>query len=166
MFVKHSFGVKYPAEISPQAPLAGSRQSGLSHPLSRMKNMTAALLPNTFQPTITADGFAVDQAAVGVRALDPSVYHRRRLVVLALVLGMILGLLSFGRQADASPDPIAVAAEATVVVVQPGDTLWTIARAMQPEGDHRALVSTLSELTDGAVLQPGQRIVVSAALRG
>ncbi len=127
--------------------------------------MTAALLPNTFQPTIAGDGFAVEHAAHRVRPLDAAVYRRRRLVVLALALGMILGLLSFGRQADASPDPVA-AAEATVVVVQPGDTLWTIARTLQPEGDHRALVSTLSDLTDGAVLQPGQRIIVPATAAG
>jgi hypothetical protein len=131
-----------------------------------MQNMTAALLPNTFQPAIVGDGLSVEHDTVRVHPLDAAVYRRRRLVVLALALGLILGLLSFGRQADASPDPVAVAAEATVVVVQPGDTLWTIARTMQPEGDHRALVSALSELTDGAVLQPGQRIVVPAALQG
>jgi len=128
--------------------------------------MTATLLPNTFHPAIVADRFVVDQAPTGLHPLDPSVYHRRRLVVLALALGMILGLLSFGRQAEASSDPVTVAAEATVIVVQPGDTLWTIARTMQPEGDHRALVSTLSELTEGDVLQPGQRIVVPSALLG
>jgi len=133
--------------------------------------MTAALHPttfesNTFRPTLVHDGFADEQPMVHHRPLDPAVYRRRRLMVLAVVLGVLLGVLSFGRQADASPDPVAVAAEVTVIVVEPGDTLWTIARAIQPHGDHRALVDGLDDLVESAVLQPGQRITIPAALLG
>jgi LysM repeat protein len=45
-------------------------------------------------------------------------------------------------------------------VVQPGDTLWSIARTLQPEGDVRRLVQQLSSQLDGAGLQVGQRIVL------
>ncbi len=131
--------------------------------------MTAAVLPNTFEPNTfrpsgVIEGSAATSQPVRVPPLAPAVYRRRRLVVLALVLGVVLGLLSFGRQADAAPDPVAVASEATVVIVQPGDTLWTIARSIQPEGDHRALVADLGDLIDDPVLQPGQRILIPAAL--
>jgi hypothetical protein len=50
------------------------------------------------------------------------------------------------------------AVAATVHVVQPGDTLWTIARAFQPTGDIRPLVAALAEQTHGGALEPGQRV--------
>ena len=43
-------------------------------------------------------------------------------------------------------------------VVQPGDTLWTLARRLQPEGDVRPLVARLRAATGGGALAPGQRI--------
>jgi len=49
---------------------------------------------------------------------------------------------------------------APVVVVQPGDTLWAIARRVQPSGDIRPLVDRLSAQLHGGALQVGQRIVL------
>jgi nucleoid-associated protein YgaU len=49
-----------------------------------------------------------------------------------------------------------------VRIVQPGDTLWTIARSFQPEGDVRPLVARLAKAQGGAPLQPGQRVVLPA----
>ena len=43
-------------------------------------------------------------------------------------------------------------------VVQPGETLWTIARALQPRGDVRPLVDRLAKAHGGAALQVGDRI--------
>jgi LysM repeat protein len=49
-------------------------------------------------------------------------------------------------------------------VVRQGDTLWSIARHLSPEGDPRSIVDALS--ADNGVsageLQPGQVLVVSA----
>ena len=45
-------------------------------------------------------------------------------------------------------------------VVQPGDTLWRIARALQPEGDVRPLVQQLDQARDGAPLRVGERIML------
>ncbi|HUR18043.1 MAG TPA: LysM domain-containing protein [Acidimicrobiales bacterium] len=42
-------------------------------------------------------------------------------------------------------------------VVQPGDTLWSVARGLQPDGDLRPLVDRLAH-TAGGGLRPGQRI--------
>ena len=50
----------------------------------------------------------------------------------------------------------AVAAHA--YVVQPGDTLWSIARQLQPEGDVRPLVDQLSARHGGSALQAGERL--------
>ena len=46
-------------------------------------------------------------------------------------------------------------------MVQPGDTLWAIAERFTPAGvDRRRTVDRLVEATGGALLQPGQRIVL------
>ncbi|MDQ1423150.1 MAG: hypothetical protein QOD72_648 [Acidimicrobiaceae bacterium] len=47
---------------------------------------------------------------------------------------------------------------ASLYVVQPGDTIWSIARKLDPSGDPRALVDRIASLNRGAALQPGQRL--------
>jgi LysM repeat protein len=60
--------------------------------------------------------------------------------------------------------PIAIApADASVYVVQPGDTLWQIARSWQPQGEVRSLVDRLARELHGRPLQPGDRIVFPVA---
>ena len=44
-------------------------------------------------------------------------------------------------------------------IVRPGDTLWAIARRMQPTGDVRPLVDRLAASRHGAALHPGDRLV-------
>jgi hypothetical protein len=46
----------------------------------------------------------------------------------------------------------------SVYVAGPGDTLWKIARALQPTGDVRPLVRELSELNGGSGLEVGQPV--------
>ena len=95
--------------------------------------------------------------------------RRRRLVaaaalvilVLALQLAMHLASAWLGGGSLAVPEPRSAAATASsVYVVQPGDTLWTLARRAQPEGDVRELVGRLAAARDGRPLQAGQRIVL------
>ncbi len=57
--------------------------------------------------------------------------------------------------------PAGVAATASQVVVRPGDTLWSIARSLQPTGDVRPLVDRLAERAGGARLVVGQRLDIS-----
>ena len=94
----------------------------------------------------------------------PEVYRRRRLVVVALILGLGLGLMSFGRQAGANRTAEAEAADAVTIVVEPGDTIWGIARTLAPGADPRPMADSLADLAGGTELQPGQRIVVPARL--
>ena len=51
-------------------------------------------------------------------------------------------------------------AAAHVWVVQPGDTVWAIARHLQPSGDVRPLVDSLSGQLHGSPLQVGERLVL------
>lgn len=89
--------------------------------------------------------------------------------VALLVSSQVLG-------ADAVPVPASTAgshlagADASTssapaeVVVQPGDTLWSIARALKPSGDVRPLVDRLVERTGGVTVVAGQRLDVSGLL--
>jgi nucleoid-associated protein YgaU len=100
---------------------------------------------------------------------QPSVAVRRRRAVVALValaaIGVLLGVGSLagaGRVAverNPLPDPAAaVPVSATTHVVQPGDTLWSLARRLQPEGDVRPLVARLRAEHGPGPLVPGQRL--------
>ena len=164
MFVKRSFGVKYPARISFRpgeragervTPSAGS----MSHPPKRLHPMSTPLL-RTPDPALVFRPVAPRPDG----RLDAGVYRRRRLVVVAVVLGLVLGVVLFGRQAGANRPAEQLAAEAVTVTVQPGDTLWTIARSLAPDDDPRPLTDALVDLAGGTSLQPGQRIVIPGSL--
>lgn len=113
-----------------------------------------------------ADDARAEVARIGRRRVSPGTYWRRRaasLLLLTLVgLGgaQVLGGSGGGPLSASGPShvpslrPVSAAAH----VVEPGDTLWSIARELQPEGDVRALVDTLADGRDGRPLQVGERI--------
>ncbi|MGH9154945.1 MAG: LysM peptidoglycan-binding domain-containing protein [Acidimicrobiales bacterium] len=45
-------------------------------------------------------------------------------------------------------------------VVEPGDTLWSIARHVQPDGDVRPLVDRLGDARGAGPLQPGEVLLL------
>jgi nucleoid-associated protein YgaU len=68
-----------------------------------------------------------------------------------------------GRPSGASGDQVGPSAPngASVTwVVRSGDTPWSIARAVQPQGDVRPLVSEIERSLDGEPLRVGQRITI------
>lgn len=92
---------------------------------------------------------------------------RRAVLIAALfALAIALAVMSLAspgspapvRTAGAPPaDPAARQAAPAVYVVGPGDTVWSIARSLQPEGDLRSTVDHLIALNGGAALEVGQR---------
>ena len=107
------------------------------------------------------------------------VYRRRRLVVVSLLVSMIIllglavraGAAVLGgapastpglRPGAATPGRFGgqVLVAGGLYVVQPGDTLWNLAHALQPSGDLSAVVWKLERLNGGAELRVGERIVV------
>ena len=88
---------------------------------------------------------------------------RRGRVLLGLVTAAvaIVALAATGPQADAAD--VASGGPATAsVVVQPGDTVWSIARSLDPTADPRGLVDRirdLNALADGVVVA-GQALIV------
>ncbi len=51
-------------------------------------------------------------------------------------------------------------ADAATWVVRPGDTLWSIARTLDPNGDIRPLVDRLSSEVGNAPIYPGETIAI------
>lgn len=121
---------------------------------------TLILHPERRSPTPTH----VSVRSAGAPRVSAETYRRRRLAMAALVLGLVLGVASMGHEADASRTPEARVADSVTYVVQPGDTLWGIARRLSPEGDPRPLVHVLDDIAGGARLQPGQRLILPGHL--
>ena len=105
--------------------------------------------------------------------LPEPVYRRRRVAVAAVAAAVSTLVLIVGRPdrvppGEANPWPsvgeVSLSTEMPGVhVVQPGDTLWDIARAVSPGSDPRARVHELAESAGGAALEPGQRVVIDPA---
>lgn len=116
-----------------------------------------------------AEDARAEAARIGRHRVSPGTYWRRRAVtVLALVTVGLAGVQllggSGGRPLSASGPSHApmTRVSSTVHIVEPGDTLWSIARELQPEGDVRQLVDDLVAQRDGRPLQVGERITLPA----
>jgi LysM repeat protein len=85
-------------------------------------------------------------------------------IVLAVGLGFVLRpLLLPGGDPLVVPGratPAAAEASKRVYTVQPGDTLWSIARQLHPHDDPRSVVDQLAAQVHGGSLQAGQRLVL------
>jgi Tfp pilus assembly protein FimV len=90
---------------------------------------------------------AASRAAATFRDVPASVPERRPVPALAAA-------------AAAGSAATAARRAASGYVVQPGDTLWSIARRLQPEGDVRPLVDQLVDLNGGTDLEVGQRLPI------
>ena len=89
-------------------------------------------------------------------------FRRRRLAVLVGTVALVpaahlCAALLGGGPLTAPGEPMRAVA-AHVYVVQPGDTLWSIAEQVEPGRDPRPLVQTLSAQLGGAGLEPGQSL--------
>lgn len=106
---------------------------------------------------------------VAKRRHSPEVLRRRRLVaalgvavimVFALVLGTEAGVAGalFGGGPLAASEQSSPLPQRGTVVVGTGDTFWSIARRIHPEGDVRPLVDALVSKHGGVTLQVGERL--------
>lgn len=108
------------------------------------------------------------------RRVTPTTYRRRRLAAATLALGLVVVAAQAGaalggsplaspeRRSTASVSATPRAAGATakghVVIVQAGDSLWSLAARIAPGEDLRPIVDALSDARDGAPLIPGEAI--------
>lgn len=98
------------------------------------------------------------------RLARQAVYRRRRLVALILATIVVVAALLLANAVVArtagggNPHPVAGTSSQAVHVVEPGDTLWSIARGLDPDGDVRLTVDRLVDLNGRAPLSVGQRL--------
>jgi LysM repeat protein len=144
--------------------------------------MAAVIVPSSINAPSRRPGAAPEQARPPLRLIDGGraparraaqrVYRRRRAVALVAVVvaAAVIALAAVGARSlvteRATPSQTSAAtaaappAAAEAYVVQPGDTLWVIARRLHPSGDVRKVVDELADRAGGPELQPGQRIDV------
>lgn len=156
MFAEHAFDVKHFA-VTPW------RDDGAMHTTHPRAH---ALIP---MPA------PLEAAVVPSRPVrQPEAVYRRRRIVVAAVASALLAVLLVAARPDrvppgaSNPWPSVGGASLPaelpgVYEVQPGDTLWDIARALAPDADPRAWVHELTDALGGAALEPGQQIVIDAA---
>jgi len=138
--------------------------------------MTAVAHPLPIRPGARAGAPPVPGCGRVAPARRPGAaqFRRRRVAVAfafaALVLvggGAAVGELGGAPLTSPGQAPAArlVAVAETSYVVRPGDTLWEIARALQPSGDVRPLVQQLARQRGGAPLRVGERLVLPPGQR-
>lgn len=95
-------------------------------------------------------------------------YRRRRLVAGLLLLTLLaVGWLAVDAVAGAAgrfaaPQSAPIDGPTVVVEAGPGDTLWTLARQVQPSGDVRPAVEAMIAERGGSSVQVGDEVRVPA----
>ncbi len=92
--------------------------------------------------------------ATGVRLT-----RRGRVVVVALLVGLLIGVFAIASSPGRAAGP---AGTHRVAVVQPGDTLWSIAERYVPSGDRFETIAEIRRLNglNGYTVHPGQHLVL------
>jgi len=140
-------------------------------PTDRRHHGALRVVPAARSPRALRGRPAAARPTPGAR--PAAVQLRRRRAVVGLVVVVLLGagaalgvpggvpLTPSGRAPAAGGVPAdAVSVAEASYVVRPGDTLWHIARALQPEGDVRPLVQRLAAAHGGAPLSAGERLAL------
>lgn len=91
---------------------------------------------------------------------------RTAVIALALLLALTIGILGRGAPVQAGDGPAQQAT--TTVIVQPGQTLWSVARGLSLDADLRETVARIQELNGlsggaGSTVRPGQELIVPMA---
>ncbi|SFE59070.1 LysM peptidoglycan-binding domain-containing protein [Blastococcus tunisiensis] len=109
------------------------------------------------RPASGRDGVVERASAAGLRLTRRA---RRLAVVMALAAGVAVGAW-LGPLVGDDAGGLRLAGESSIVV-QPGDTLWSIASSLEGGGDVRAVIDRIQELNDlgGAELLPGQILLL------
>ena len=93
------------------------------------------------------------------RRPSAAVYRRRRLVAALVFVALVaVAGATLMRVATGAASAGAAPSAPVVLVAQPGDSYWTLAREVSPGGDLRSTVDALVDANGGRDLQAGDRI--------
>ena len=125
--------------------------------------MAAAMTTPRFvmEPAVTPTVRRVPPRSVARRGRRASAatYWRRRAVAVAVGLAALVMAGKAGAALGDSPLAVPERRPATTpYVVQPGDSLWSIAARLEPDRDPRPLVDALAASRGGEPLVPGEVI--------
>jgi nucleoid-associated protein YgaU len=125
--------------------------------------MAAAMTTPRFEmePAVTRTVRRVPPRPVARRGhrASAATYWRRRAVAVAVGLAALVMAGKAGAALGGSPLAVPERRPATTpYVVQPGDSLWSIAARLEPGRDPRPLVDSLTASRGGAPLEPGEVI--------
>jgi nucleoid-associated protein YgaU len=116
------------------------------------------------RPAVVAEGVPARRSRVRLTRRGRRL-ARTVVVLLALLTAVVISLVGRGGVGQATDAPARSAT--TTVVVQPGETLWQVARSVSTDADPRETLARIQELNNlegaGAVIHPGQQLVVPAA---
>ena len=118
-------------------------------------------LPAVPVPTRPVPARPVPARPVPARPPGGAAGRRRLLLALVTVALVVLALAvwSPAHEGPSAPAPAVLVSQRSYVV-RPGDTLWSIVRALEPHGDVRPLVDRLDRSRRGRPLRAGERIVL------
>ena len=110
---------------------------------------------NTF-----ANTFAAQRPAVTTGRLR--VTRRGRLLLTAVVALLLLVALSIGRAGSQAATVTGTGPGLQQTIVQPGDTLWSVAQRIAPDNDPREVVAQIRRINDLSTsgLQVGQQLLL------
>lgn len=88
--------------------------------------------------------------------------RRGRAVVLATLVTLLLAAFSLGRVGSEAAPRGAAQSALSQTVVQPGESLWSVAKRVAPGHDPRAVIDQIADLNDleSSSLRAGQLLVI------
>ena len=117
-------------------------------------------------PRSASSGAAAPRPVAGSDAVPLRLTRRGRrlartvIVLMAVLTALVLSVA--GRQTPVQAGTGPATSATTTVVVQPGETLWTVARGLSADADVRETVARIQELNGlaGSTVRPGQSLIV------
>ena len=149
------------------APAVSAQKSAPVRPVvSEAQAASAAQAPSVKSALLAKGGELLRAVPASIRRLGTPRGFLKGLPLLTLAALIVLGAISFfGPAASASVENASVAR--TVVVVKHGETLWDIAREVNPQGDTRDTVVRIMELNSltSTSVDAGQRLEIPQTQR-